>query len=793
MNDIKRKYISLKEASESCTYSQEYLSLRARQGKLKAVKFGRNWVTTKEWLDEYLAISAEDNNHQNSDQKVFNPPSNLPVKENLLRFDFKKEFQKFNAPDFDFSNILVGFNNLKNSLLSELKIEKVKEIGFTYIALFILSFFVTNIVFGQTSIKNVYSQYTDFTRETSEKFDEEVIVLADVRIPELFGSTLSSIKNTENKIYNNLAILINAYKDTGDLFVTTEKQIYNGLLNKGISTNNFFETLANSYTISDKLTDQAISRGSVGVKDYFVNLISKTINDYIVFDKLADKFFVERLSDAGNYIKNIVNNGVQLYVDADRNLDKKIFGLGRKMYVGWQFVIGPWQDDKKIFLGSSQEIQDIKNEITKIKEEGFPVKEIEVSRITRIEPIKEITKEIITVSDDNLALMEARVNSLEEDIINRLYAPNGVVSQTIYVTQPVASPKFYQENGDIVLQTVGSGSVIISAATGAQISGQQIMIDSTDPSNPLVLINDPTEVRGPIVINPPSYYTGKIFDVQLAGDSLVSIDHTGSLTIGGTTTFLGPLIVNVDSTTPALSITQSGTGDLISLTRTGGGSFVINENGFIVGTGTLKINEPGGETWEMGVTPGKLNYSDALTIASGGTGDIILDSASGKIVAATGDTFYTEGGNPIRAAGEEMFKEAVVIFRYSMPSQTSSNSFIRISKHFDNTSDISLPSALTGTTRKYRLIINYSDNIDPADLNVNSRHSDWRIVNAAGDVVSSTFELVGQNLSELEEGKPYLTEQLIIPDTDWQVELKVPTGKTVRIHQIYLVAYDEIN
>ncbi|MCX6760284.1 MAG: hypothetical protein NTW46_02995, partial [Candidatus Nealsonbacteria bacterium] len=29
-------------------------NLRIRQGKLKAVKLGRNWMTTKEWLDEYL-------------------------------------------------------------------------------------------------------------------------------------------------------------------------------------------------------------------------------------------------------------------------------------------------------------------------------------------------------------------------------------------------------------------------------------------------------------------------------------------------------------------------------------------------------------------------------------------------------------------------------------------------------------------------------------------------------------------------------------------------------------------
>jgi hypothetical protein len=69
-------YISLYEATEYCDYSQEYLSLRARQGKLKSVKFGRNWVTKKEWLDEYLKKVEEYNNFK---VKQVSPPKNLPV------------------------------------------------------------------------------------------------------------------------------------------------------------------------------------------------------------------------------------------------------------------------------------------------------------------------------------------------------------------------------------------------------------------------------------------------------------------------------------------------------------------------------------------------------------------------------------------------------------------------------------------------------------------------------------------------------------------------------------------
>ncbi|PIR41620.1 MAG: hypothetical protein COV31_00055, partial [Candidatus Yanofskybacteria bacterium CG10_big_fil_rev_8_21_14_0_10_46_23] len=50
----KEKLISLAKAAEGSPYSQDYLSLLARKGKIKAVKVGRNWRTSKAWLEDYL-------------------------------------------------------------------------------------------------------------------------------------------------------------------------------------------------------------------------------------------------------------------------------------------------------------------------------------------------------------------------------------------------------------------------------------------------------------------------------------------------------------------------------------------------------------------------------------------------------------------------------------------------------------------------------------------------------------------------------------------------------------------
>lgn len=50
---MSEKYISLRDATKYCPYSSDYLKLRARQGKLRAIKMGRNWFTTREWLELY--------------------------------------------------------------------------------------------------------------------------------------------------------------------------------------------------------------------------------------------------------------------------------------------------------------------------------------------------------------------------------------------------------------------------------------------------------------------------------------------------------------------------------------------------------------------------------------------------------------------------------------------------------------------------------------------------------------------------------------------------------------------
>ena len=53
-DDAAKKLVSLAEAAEISGLSQGHLRLLAKQEKIWAVKIGRNWVTTREAVQEYL-------------------------------------------------------------------------------------------------------------------------------------------------------------------------------------------------------------------------------------------------------------------------------------------------------------------------------------------------------------------------------------------------------------------------------------------------------------------------------------------------------------------------------------------------------------------------------------------------------------------------------------------------------------------------------------------------------------------------------------------------------------------
>ena len=270
--------------------------------------------------------------------------------------------------------------------------------------------------------------------------------------------------------------------------------------------------------------------------------------DFSVFGLLFDNFqtaFSEnfRLAKGNVFKAQVTTQGlfsdiVKKYQETDYYLDQKLFTWTNDFYSGLKYVARNLKEapkiaketiDKKLTSETKEETktaqenlpndskiaaleQQVK-ELRDLKERGYLVKEvikeIEVSRVVKVEPIREILQEKVITQVDMGALAKVRADiiELQGEVVKRLYAPGGVISQQIYVKEPVASPKIYQENADIVLQTVGTGNVILSAGTGAQISGKQVIIDSTDTNTPLIYLADKTRINGDAEISGNLYLT----------------------------------------------------------------------------------------------------------------------------------------------------------------------------------------------------------------------------------------------------------------------------------------------
>ncbi|MBU2635358.1 hypothetical protein KJ841_02810, partial [Patescibacteria group bacterium] len=142
----RENYISLKEATKFCDHSQEYLSLRARQGKLKSVKIGRNWVIRKIWLEEYLSGVEDYNNNLKNNHKE---------KIKVVQARKKEEAQEVKVINKVPRNLPIGYVELipvqpfsfrLKEFLKKTAVSPAFHFGFVWTIVFVL--IITGTVFG---------------------------------------------------------------------------------------------------------------------------------------------------------------------------------------------------------------------------------------------------------------------------------------------------------------------------------------------------------------------------------------------------------------------------------------------------------------------------------------------------------------------------------------------------------------------------------------------------------------------------------------------------------------------
>lgn len=176
-----------------------------------------------------------------------------------------------------------------------------------------------------------------------------------------------------------------------------------------------------------------------------------------------------------------------------------------------------------------------------------------------------------------------------------------------------------------------------------------------------------------------------------------------------------------------------------------------------------------------------------LTLQTLTSGDIILDPVSGKIILAAGDWIQTNSGYEIGKAGTQILREMIPILGFDLPVQTATTSYVKISRTID---DYPFSPPAAGTVRRHRFVIRYTDDLPTASS------SDWAVATTTG-ATYSTFTLPGRNNPDLDSGWATTTPNVSIPTdgTDWWLQVKIPSeqsGKNIRVFQIFLAAYDEI-
>lgn len=99
------QFISLAQAAKMTNYSQDYISLLCRQGKLRAQKLGRNWVTTKDWVYSYVdntqgkgesivPVKVKNNKEEkNTEKEILRRSGSFLLKEEKEMFSQQRVFE----------------------------------------------------------------------------------------------------------------------------------------------------------------------------------------------------------------------------------------------------------------------------------------------------------------------------------------------------------------------------------------------------------------------------------------------------------------------------------------------------------------------------------------------------------------------------------------------------------------------------------------------------------------------------------------------------------------------------
>ena len=312
VNNEETIYISLQEATQHCNYSQEYLSLRARQGRLRALKFGRNWVTKKEWLEEYLK-EVEGYNNNLKAKKFVAPPENLPVDEAIT-----------SSPPFASARVIEEtFPEFLKLKIENFKIPKPAlkvRLGFVVVLVFVL--LITGIFHGRESFKISFETLTPFVVELNENFDKGIVKgFAELRSSHAFRFA---------QAWEGINKGVQEIGGAGDIIVGTPTKI---IFNTVSEIPQSFQFVSGE--ISSQLLTVSSQTASIG------ETVTESLKEY--FQWLGQSYLAINDTLEKNLSRDVDNlvTGIKWL---NSRFQKMVLAARDWAWEGWQFVISPWKE-----------------------------------------------------------------------------------------------------------------------------------------------------------------------------------------------------------------------------------------------------------------------------------------------------------------------------------------------------------------------------------------------------------------------------------------------------------------
>ncbi|MBU4162244.1 hypothetical protein KJ859_01450, partial [Patescibacteria group bacterium] len=556
-----KEYISLAQAAEGSPYSQEYLSLRARQGRLKAVKLGRNWATKQEWVDEYFAIMQE--YRQELNQKIedniikqIEGPVAVALKETETVQSTKKQSlkreKKCTQKIFRSDSPAIVFEGQKQPSL---------RLGVVVgLALLVL---ISSLAFGQGGIqgvvKDVKTAFTDLGQKSKLVLDSiaddlknggvaGIGLVMDFSLPlvsdEAWTQSVESGVAYRTTIWQETAHVFSSYFDwlgdkLGGIFVARPKTVSWGEDNNRIS---IIEAKIDSI-------NQFIEQG-----DYTESSIASLRQD------------IDYLKENGVITKNIIKEVQQI----TQVLPKQII-----------------ETQTTIDFATTQELKELKAQLALIQEW-----ESEIGEKIKSYPTGQVSHSSAPVY---IASQGLQVGG------NATFASLGISGSGSATNFSVGDSMQIgtDSSDDLLVYATSIFESPITAKTYFYVgSNNELIIDSSGNLASAGTITSTGDITT----------SGNFSAVDITAEDLIL---TGNITVAGSQTYSGATSITASSTgtSSAFTVNQTGTGWIANFQQAGNEKIVIDNSGYL-GIGTTT---PSTELFVVGTATLQTAVIDSLT------------------------------------------------------------------------------------------------------------------------------------------------------------------------------------